>query len=269
MNDSPENFTQSLKKMMQTAGIASWQMLSDRAGVSRRAIDSLRKGNGANLKYADLAKLATVLQTNITDFMNEFVDKLTGEFTNNLYEQTEHSHEVINDRITHDVTVDCFDDLPSGMGNDLVEQNQKQNQGQNQERNLDLQAEYQLLLDRLEQQKQDLRSQLIREAVQQIESLILQLPSAIYAVQQNPQLPAKNILPLLRPLDALLQQWAITAIGVVGEQIAYDPQEHELMDQTMDQEQAIAVGDRVLVRYVGYKLGERLLYRARVSLPLH
>ena len=277
MNDSPENLTQSLKKMMQTAGIASWQMLSDRAGVSRRAIDSLRKGNGANLKYADLAKLATVLQTNITDFMAEFVDKFTGEFTdkftgeftNNLYEQTEHSHQVINDRITHDVTVDCFDDLPPEMGNDLVEQkqNQKQNQGQNQGQNLDLQAEYQLLLDRLEpqieQQKQDLRSQLIREALQQLESLLLQLPSAIYAVQQNPQLPAKNILPLLRPLDALLQQWEITAIGVVGEQIAYDPQEHELMDQAMAQDQA--VGDRVLVRYVGYKFGDRLLHRARVS----
>ena len=114
-----------------------------------------------------------------------------------------------------------------------------------------------------------MRSQLIREAVQQLESLLLQLPSAIYAVQQNPQLPAKNILPLLRPLDLLLQQWQVKPIGAVGEQIAYDPQEHELMDQTLAQDQTIAVGDRVLVRYVGYKLGERLLYRARVSLPLH
>ena len=60
-----------------------------------------------------------------------------------------------------------------------------------------------------------MRSQLIREAVQQIESLILQLPSAIYAAQQNPQLPAKNILPLLRPLDALLQQWEITTLTLV------------------------------------------------------
>jgi molecular chaperone GrpE (heat shock protein) len=251
MHDSQKNLTLSLKKMMQAVSISSWQMLSDRAGVSRRAIDSLRKGNGANLKYADLIKLAAILQINIDEFITEFI--------NNSNELSEYSRIDINDRITRDLTVDSLAKLPEEMVNHQSEQVQNQNS--------DLQAEYQLLLDRLERQKQDLRSQLIREAVQQIESLILQLPSAIYAAQQNPQLPAKNILPLLRPLDALLQKWEVIAIGAVGEQIAYDPQEHELMDQAMDQEQAIAVGDRVLVRYVGYKFGDRLLHRARVALP--
>lgn len=247
MHDSPKNLTLSLKKMMQAVSISSWQMLSDRAGVSRRAIDSLRKGNGANLRYIDLWKLAATLQININE--------LTAEFINSSNTLSDHFRVEINDRITRDLTVDSSAKLPEEIV--IYQSEQVQNQ------NSDLQAEYQLLLDRLEQQKQDMRSQLIREAVQQIESLILQLPSAAYAAKQNPQLPAKNILPLLRPLDALLQQWEITAIGAVGEQITYDPQEHELMDQAM--EQAIAVGDRVLVRYVGYKFGDRLLYRARVS----
>ena len=245
----PENLTQSLRKMMQAVSISSWQMLSDRAGVSRRAIDQLRNGKGANLKYRDLLKLAAILQIDIYE--------LTAEFINNLSESSDHLRTEINDRIAHDLTADSSVNLHEKIVTQQSEQIQNQNS--------DLQAEYQLLLHRLEQQKQDLRSQLIREAVQQIESLILQLPSAAYAARQNPQLPAKNILPLLRPLDALLQQWEITPIGTVGEQIAYDPQEHQLMEQ----ESAIAVGDCVLVRYVGYKFGDRLLYRARVSLPLN
>ncbi len=253
MNDPQKNLTLSLKKMMQTASISSWQMLSERAGVSRRAIDSLRKGNGANLKYIDLIKLAALLQINIDEFITEFI--------NNLSDPSDYSRTKTNDRMNHDLTVDFSANLHKEMVTHKSEQVQNQNS--------DLQAEYQLLLNRLEQQKQDLRSQLIREAVQQIESLILQLPSAAYAAQQNPQLPAKNILPLLRPLDQLLQQWEITPIGAVGEQIAYDPQEHQLMDQGTDQEPAIAAGDRVLVRYVGYKFGDRLLYRARVSVPLN
>ncbi len=236
---------------MQAVSISSWQMLSDRTGVSRRAIDSLRKGNGANLKYRDLWKLAAVLQIDI--------NKLTTEFINNSSEQSEHLCIASNDLIHHDLTVDYFGDSLVNLPAEIATHQSQQVQPQNP----DLQAEYQLLIDRLEQQKQDLRSQFIREAVQQIESLILQLPSAAYAAQQNPQLPAKNILPLLRPLDALLQQWDVMTIGKVGEQIAYDPQEHQLMDLG----QAIAVGDRVLVRYVGYKFGDRLLYRARVALP--
>ena len=124
----------------------------------------------------------------------------------------------------------------------------------------DLQDEYDRLHRQLDQQKEVLEQEFRQSSLQVLESLLLQLPTAAYAAQQNPQLPAVKLLPLLRPIDTLLQQWGIEAIAQVGAEIPYDPQQQQLM------EGAATVGDRVRVRYVGYRQGDRLLYRAKVSL---
>lgn len=126
----------------------------------------------------------------------------------------------------------------------------------------DLQQEYDRLQRQLDQQKEVLWQEFQQSSWQILESLLLQLPTAAYAAQQNPQFPAVKLLPLLRPIDALLQQWGIEAIAQVGAEIPYDPQQHQLMEGTAK------VGDRVRVRYVGYRQGERLLYRAKVSLAV-
>ena len=200
--------TEILRQLMKLVGISSFQALSDRTGISRRAIDTLRKGNAATLRYADLAKLAEVLQIELNEFIPKFI--------------TESSSSTI----------------------------------------ADLQEEYKHLQQKLETQKQELRSQFERETIQQLESLLLQLPSAAHAAQNNPNMPAKNILPLLRPLDALLQKWGISVIGSVGSEVSYDSQKYQLMEGSNE----IQDGDLAIVRYVGYMQGEKLLYRARVSL---
>jgi molecular chaperone GrpE (heat shock protein) len=204
--------TATLRQLMKLAGISSFQILSDRTGVSRRAIGTLRKGNAATLHYADLAKVAEVLQIEVTEL------------------------------IATCITLSSNSESPNSEIAALRE-------------------EYQHLQNQLAHQKQDLRSQFEREVIQQLESLILQLPSAAYAAQTNPNMPAKNILPLLRPIDALLQKWGITAIGTVGEQVVYDSQKHEFIDESNQIEE----GDIAIVRYVGYMQNEKLLYRARVS----
>jgi molecular chaperone GrpE (heat shock protein) len=201
--------TEILRPLMKLVSVSSFQVLSDRAGVSRRAIDTLRKGNAATLRYSDLAKLAEVLQIEV----NELIAKFIGN--------------------------------PESASTTIAA----------------LREEYQRLQQKLEHQKQDLRSQFERETIQQLESLLLQLPSAAHAAQQNPQMLAKNILPLLRPLDALLQKWGITMIGSVGVEVAYDPQKHQLMEGSDQLEE----GGSAIVRYVGYMQGEKLLYRARVA----
>ena len=200
--------TEILRQLMKLVGISSFQALSDRTGISRRAIDTLRKGNAATLRYADLAKLAEVLQIELNEFIPKFI--------------TESSSSTI----------------------------------------ADLQEEYKHLQQKLETQKQELRSQFERETIQQLESLLLQLPSAAHAAQNNPNMSAKNILPLLRPLNTLLQKWGISMIGSVGAEVSYDPQKHQLMEGSNE----IEDGDLAIVRYVGYIQGEKLLYRARVSL---
>jgi molecular chaperone GrpE (heat shock protein) len=201
--------TEILRPLMKLVSVSSFQVLSDRAGVSRRAIDTLRKGNAATLRYSDLAKLAEVLQIEVNELIAKFISNLESAST----------------------TIAA------------------------------LREEYQRLQQKLENQKQDLRSQFERETIQQLESLLLQLPSAAHAAQQNPQMLAKNILPLLRPLDALLQKWGITMIGSVGVEVAYDPQKHQLMEGSDQLEE----GGSAIVRYVGYMQGEKLLYRARVA----
>ncbi|MFN5964850.1 MAG: hypothetical protein ACK46E_06905, partial [Pseudanabaena sp.] len=55
-------------------------------------------------------------------------------------------------------------------------------------------------------------------------------------------------------------RWEISVIGAVGAEVAYDPQRHQLMEGNDE----IAVGTPVIIRYIGYMQGEKLLYRAIV-----
>ncbi|MGB8699452.1 MAG: helix-turn-helix domain-containing protein [Thermosynechococcaceae cyanobacterium] len=127
-----------------------------------------------------------------------------------------------------------------------------------------VQAEYQ----RLQAAQQDLRSQLTQdlqaEVLHILEPLLLQWPTAAYAAQQNSTAPAVRILPLLRPLEQLLQTWHIEPIGAVGETVEYDPQVQQWAEPTPPPE----MGTSVRVTHVGYRQGQKLLYRAKVRSPL-
>ncbi len=122
-----------------------------------------------------------------------------------------------------------------------------------------LQQEYERLQAQLEQQRESLMQEFQQQSLQVLESWLLQWPTAAYAAQQNPQVGAVKLLPLLRPVEQLLQQWGVEAIAPVGEEIPYDPQVHQLIEGTA------SAGDRVKVRYTGYRHGDRLLFRAKVS----
>jgi transcriptional regulator with XRE-family HTH domain len=122
-----------------------------------------------------------------------------------------------------------------------------------------LQQEYQRLQAQLEQQRESLRQEFQQASLQVIESWLLQWPTVVRAVEQNPDLPAMRLLKLVRPIEQLLQQWGVEAIATVGATIPYDPQWHQLMEGTA------RPGDRIQVRYAGYRQGDKLLYRAKVS----
>lgn len=122
-----------------------------------------------------------------------------------------------------------------------------------------LKQEYQNLQQQLERQQANLLQEFQRSSLEAIESWLLQWPTAAAAAEQNPQLPALRLLPLTKPLSELLKQWGVEAIASVGEETVYDPQWHQLMEGTAEP------GERVKVRYIGYRQGEKLLYRAKVS----
>lgn len=122
-----------------------------------------------------------------------------------------------------------------------------------------LKNEYQRLQQQLKKQRESLKEEFQQASLQILESWLLQWPTAAYAVENNNQLPAVRLLPLVRPVEQLLQEWGVEAIASVGSEIPYDPQQHQLMEGTAQ------VGELVRVRYTGYRQGEKLLYRAKVS----
>ena len=121
------------------------------------------------------------------------------------------------------------------------------------------QQEYQQLEQEMAQQAKTLQTQFQQASINVIESWLIQWPTAVAAIQKNPDLPAERLIPLVKPVKELVETWGITAISHVGEELAYDPQWHELMNGVAEP------GTKVKVRYVGYKQQDKILYKAKVS----
>lgn len=123
-----------------------------------------------------------------------------------------------------------------------------------------LEQEYQRLQAAIEQQRESLMQEFQLASVQILESWMLQWPTAASKAQENHNLRAQKILPLLRPVEQLLQHWGIESIAPVGAELPYNPQQHQLIEGKAE------AGQPVKVRYTGYRQGDKLLYRAKVSL---
>lgn len=119
--------------------------------------------------------------------------------------------------------------------------------------------EYQRLQAEMEGQRGALMAEFQQSSLEILESWLLQWPTAAYKAKQNPQLSAAKILPLVRPVERLMEAWGLEAIASVGAEVAYNPKLHQLMEGSAE------VGAMVRVRFTGYRQGEKLLYRAKVS----
>ena len=124
----------------------------------------------------------------------------------------------------------------------------------------DLKKEYERLQKQLANQEQSLLAQFQQSSLQIIESLLIQFPTAAYKAKENRQLPAVNIIPLIeKPITRLLQEWGVEAVAEVGTELPYLPEIHQLIEGNAQP------NEKVKVRYTGYRQGEKLLYRAKVS----
>ena len=121
------------------------------------------------------------------------------------------------------------------------------------------QQEYERLEQKMIQLQERLAIEFQQHSLETIESWLLQWPTAATAVRQNPQLPATRLLSLVEPVLELVRHWNVSPIATVGEELAYDPQQHQLMKGIAQP------GELVKVRYVGYKQGDKLLHKAKVS----
>ncbi len=122
-----------------------------------------------------------------------------------------------------------------------------------------VEKEYNNLQKELEQQKKLLMQEFQQSSLQILESWLQQWPTVVQKAKQNPRLGAVKILPLLRPVEKLIEQWNVESIANVGAEVPFDPQLHQLMEGSVQK------GEMVKVRYTGYKQGDKLLFRAKVS----
>ncbi|MBV6627933.1 MAG: helix-turn-helix transcriptional regulator [Rivularia sp. (in: Bacteria)] len=124
----------------------------------------------------------------------------------------------------------------------------------------DLKKEYERLQNKLENQEELLLAKFQQSSLQILESLLIQFPTAAARAKENRQLPAANIIPLIeKPITRLLQEWGIEAIAQVDTELPYEPEIHQLIEGTAQPQ------EKVKVRYTGYRQGDKLLYRAKVS----
>ena len=123
-----------------------------------------------------------------------------------------------------------------------------------------IEQEYQRLQSTIAQQRSSLMQEFQLSSLQILESWMLQWPTAASTAKKNHALPAVKLLPLLRPVEQLLEHWGIESIAPVGAEMPYNPQQHQLLEGTAQP------GETVKIRYTGYRQGDKLLYRAKVNL---
>ena len=181
---------------MSDRGIPSFRALSQQSGVSRSAIDRLRRGQVLQMQVNTLLKLANFLKVDL----ETLIRSLSPPSSNSAI-QPESQQSVMSEEIFQ------------------------------------------------------------RSALHTLEPWLLQWSAAANAARRNPQLAAAKLLPLLHPIDILLTEWGVEILGRVGEELRYDPTLHQSMESGVP----LQVGDRIRVRFSGYRYRGNLLHRAKVS----
>ncbi len=119
--------------------------------------------------------------------------------------------------------------------------------------------EYERLQETMATLEENLHTKWQDSCLDILESWLIYWPTAVAAADANPNLPAKKIIPLVKPVQKLLKSWGIEEIGVVGQQVTYNPQIHELIEGNAQE------GEMVKVRNVGYKNHDKLFLKVKVS----
>lgn len=226
-NNSDNNVAtaqQTLQKVMQRAGITSQRALAEKANISRWQVQQLCQGNVNTMRLTVLKQLARALDYPLHEFLETFDPEQP------LAKTTAETSGIDNANRSND------------SHNDAAH----------------LRQEYIRLEKRLEQQSTSLRYQFQTHALRVLESWLTYWPTAAKAATDRDDFDAKKLLPLVKPVERLVEQWGVTPIGSVGEQLSYDPQQHQLVKGMA------SPGDLVCIRHVGYRHGENLLQRAKV-----
>ena len=201
-----------LLEWIQQANIPNWQALQQQASLSSIALWQLRDGEINNLTLGEVTQVATVLSVPL----GELLDKLGLPVENPELEARR---------------------LKCAQLTSLLQQSSKEKATLHQE-GLRLHQE-------LQQQRLELTQELRESTFEQLQTLLINYPSFQSLVSIKPELPAKNLISLLTPLDNLLSAWNYEQIGKPWQQVPYNPQIHQ--PDVSD----ISPGELVYIRFVG------------------
>ncbi|MEL6816497.1 MAG: helix-turn-helix transcriptional regulator [Cyanobacteria bacterium J06598_3] len=215
--------TPTLKALMQQANIPSFRALATQAKVSEWQVRQLRAGKAQTMRLAALTQLAEALALTLSAFLQAF-----GEVAGDL----------------------------QPVGSEPVGE-----AGETTRQLTALRQEYQRLQVQTAQQAEAARSQLKSEALQTLETWLVQWPTiAKRAQDKGDELAAVKVLPFVKPVEKLMGEWGVAVIAPVDAQVAYDPQLHQLVGGSA------APGATVQVTHSGRQHQGKLLHRAKVKL---
>lgn len=225
---------------METVQISSFKELSRRADVSEWQIRQLRRGKLSQMRLEPLLKLSHTLNISLPHLIQQFAEPT---FIEQRLIQQNLNQENLGETVEHRGA-----DQRGALVNPAPQTSEAT-----------LKQEYQRLQAQLVEQQAQLMTEFQQTALSQLETWMMQWPTAAYAAQANPQVPASRLVSLVRPVERLLEAWGVEAIAPIGAEVAYAPQVHQLMEGTAQP------GDPVRVRYAGYRHHGKLLHRAKVS----
>ncbi len=210
---------------MQQANIGSYRALALQAGVSRWQVQQLRLGKIGQMRVEALDKIAIALNIPLTALITDFdlteFDLTESDLTDDRLQPSE------NSPLTHQLA--------------------------------ELQREYQRLQQQQAEQIAAVRSQVQLDALQTLESWLIQWPTIAHKAQMNTDLAAVKILPFVRPIHQLMAEWGVEAIAPIDAQIPYDPQIHQLTKGTANPQELVCV------THSGCQYQGKLLHRAKVK----
>ncbi|MGY6528589.1 MAG: hypothetical protein ACXITR_01545 [Cyanobacterium sp.] len=124
---------------------------------------------------------------------------------------------------------------------------------------LELEKQNSVLSQQCERLPEEVKQDLQTKYFEQLQSLLTNYPTAKIMVKFKPDLPAKSVVCLLKPLEDLLAGWEITPVGQPWRRVNFDPNLHQ------PDADDIREGDLVYIRFIGYAQQDKVLVKAKVS----
>jgi len=125
-----------------------------------------------------------------------------------------------------------------------------------------LEKKYQTLNQEIEKLPAQLIKDWQKKSFELLQTLLANYPTAKVMVKLKPDFPAKNLIPLLAPLDKILSKWEIESIGKPWEKVSYNPLIH------YSDEENLTPNETVYIRFVGYSQKGKILLPAKVNRTL-